>query len=98
MKRTCDRCGMALLDEAGNNRAVGVEATREYRGILFWFCPDCGWTWQRREPGDPFYDVAQAHIDRLNAGEPPPPPTRRRRSGTQSSTASGAVDEEKKGK
>lgn len=62
----CPHCRAELAYRArdGNtySRKIGHEIPGVYDGILFWSCPDCGGKWQRWEPGDRLYWIADAYI------------------------------------
>lgn len=47
------------------SRKIGIE-TRDYDGVLFWQCPDCGWRWHRWSEGGPLHALA----DRYLKGQP----------------------------
>lgn len=72
----CPNCGVSLQgepipernqhwygDKTHFGRTIGMEVRGVYDGVLYWFCPDCGWAWHRWEEGNRLRTKAQSYID-----------------------------------
>ncbi len=54
-------------DDRFYSRTIGIEVRGVYDGVLYWQCPDCGFAWQRFDPGTRLANKAVAFIDQQNS-------------------------------
>ncbi len=64
MINVCPHCNSDQFFGSSLN-TIGMEIWGIYDGVLYWMCPDCGWSWHRWSEGR-LHDVAQGYIDSAN--------------------------------